>query len=236
MTSPAQREAGKQSTLRLGGPTSHIFRRDSKSRKLLLCKYTNEPSGRHTYWTLFIRCLRDNISSSHGQKSFRDISESRPHIAASAAAAANLAHRVQGVYTAAQGINLIQDLWKSVSTIVSVQPSIVLMHVGSNDMAQLAQSDPQRAESLALLVVEFARTLVRDHGVKIVILNSMVPRDSTNTRCCAKIFELNMNLFNATLLRESEHDACMLVLQPHARVLQAKGEQQRCPPPSVQLV
>ena len=110
------------------------------------------------------------------------------------------------------------------------------MHVGSIDMAQLAQSDPQRAESLALLVVEFARTLVRDHGVKIVILNSMVPRDSTNMRCCAKIFELNMNLFNATLLRESEHDACMLVLQPHGRVLQAKGEQQRCPPPSVQLV
>ena len=83
------------------------------------------------------------------------------------------------------------------------------MHIGSNDMAQLAQSDPQRAESLALLVVEFARTLVCDHGVKIVILNSMVPWDSTNMRCCAKIFELNINLFNATLLRESEHDACL---------------------------
>ena len=54
----------------------------------------------------FIRRLRDNyVVPENGRKKGRDISESRPYVAQYAAQAADLGHRVTGLYTAANGIN-----------------------------------------------------------------------------------------------------------------------------------
>ena len=50
----------------------------------------------------FIRRLRDNyVVPENGRKNGRDISENRPHVAQYAAQAADLGHRVTGLYTSA---------------------------------------------------------------------------------------------------------------------------------------
>ena len=67
----------------------------------------------------------------------RDISESRRHVASIAMDKAELDEMVSGLFTALQNINLVSDLWKAESTVVVLKPEIVLLHVGSNDLAHL---------------------------------------------------------------------------------------------------
>ena len=152
----------------------------------------------------FIRRLRDHLSPHEHGKRGRDISESRPHLAKAAAHSANIADCVRGVYTSSQRINLISDLWKSESTAISIRPSFVLLHVGSNDLAQMTHVNKTSAENSAMLVVDFANSLVNDLGVNRVIFNSVVPRDSSNMRCTADVFSTNMHHFNSVLLKEAD--------------------------------
>ena len=154
----------------------------------------------------FIRRLRDHISPPYVPHiRGRDISESHPHVAAVAARSANLAHRVRRIYTSAEGINLISDLWKSESSIVSVRPKIALIHAGSNDFARMHQVNKGQAEAAANVVVAFAKQLVCDYGVEIVIFNSMVPWDSRNMNCDAPTFSANMAYFINILCDVAEH-------------------------------
>ena len=122
------------------------------------------------------------------------------------ARSANLAHRVRRIYTSAEWIYLISDLRKSESTIVSVTPKIALIHAGSNDLTQLHQVNEGQAEAAAMLVVAFAKQLVCDYGVEIVIFNSMVPQDSHNMNCDTPTFSANMPYFNNILYDTAEHD------------------------------
>ena len=111
---------------------------------------------------------------------------------------------VRGVYTSSQRINLISDLWKSESTAISIRPSFVLLHVGSNDLAQMTHVNKTSAKNSAMLVVDFANSLVNDLGVNWVIFNSVVPRDSSNMQCSADVFSTNINHFNSVLLKEAD--------------------------------
>ena len=151
----------------------------------------------------FIRRARDYlITPESGKLQGRDISESRPHIARIAAAKAELAHGVRGLYTAAQGINLVADLWKAEPSVMNIHPAIIVMHDGSNDLSHIV--DPQTASALADSVIEFGLRLHSEFGVQTVIFNSAVARDSHNMSTDADTFLQCMNNYNATLRQASE--------------------------------
>ena len=129
-------------------------------------------------WTFFINLIAVSTRDLPGKPYSRDISESRPHIAKIAAKKAELAHGLRGLYTAAQGINLVADLWKAESSVVNVRPEIVVMHVGSNDLAPIV--DSHAATALTERVIDFGLKLHAELGVQIAIFNSAVPRNSQN--------------------------------------------------------
>ena len=152
----------------------------------------------------FIRRTRDFlIVPPHGKKG-RDISESRQHVASIAADKAELAEMVAGLFTASQNINLVCDLWKAESTVVAIRPEIVLLQVGSNDLAHIVQDDESAVAAIATSVVDFAKRLLDHFGVRFVIINSMVPRNSNNMSCSADVFLKNMTLFNRKVRHLSE--------------------------------
>ena len=136
---------------------------------------------------LFIHRARDFlITPDSGKHHGRDISESRPHIARIAAAKAELAHGVRGLYTAAQGINLVADLWKAKPSVMNIHLAIIVMHVGGNELSHIV--DPQAASALADSMIEFGLQLHSEFGVQTVIFNSVVPRDTHNMSTDADTF------------------------------------------------
>ena len=78
-------------------------------------------------------------------------------------------------------------------------PSIVLLHVGSNDLAHVVTVNPMKTLELATLVVDFAEYLHKQLHVECVIINSVVPRNSNNMSCSAEVFRANMAHFNAVI-------------------------------------
>ena len=144
----------------------------------------------------FIRRYRDHlITPENGRKSGRDISESRSHVATQAARAALLAHRVSAIYTAANNINLVTDLWKAETTFENTRPNIVVMHVGSNDLAAMSIFDQNLAEFWAQEVLNFALRLQSVFKVEGILLLSVLPRTG-RLAAQPEIFRQNMNVFN----------------------------------------
>ena len=125
-------------------------------------------------------------------------------MASIAADKAELAEMVSGLFTASQNINLVCDLWKAESTVVAIRPEIVLLHVGSNDLAHIVQDDELAFAAIATFVVDFAKGLLDHFGVRFVIINSMVQRNSNNMSCSADVFLKNMTHFNRKIRHLSE--------------------------------
>ena len=73
-----------------------------------------------------------------------DISESRPHVAKYVAQAVDLGHRVTGLYTAA---NDIEHFNKADTTVRNAMPNIVVLHVGSNDLAHVVTVNPWKLKN-----------------------------------------------------------------------------------------
>lgn len=156
----------------------------------------------------FIRRFRDTLITVHHpetatfrgrkprRKSGRDISESRIYLARQAVNNVPLAHRLSRLHTASDGINLVEELWKADSTVTNVSPAIVLLDIGSNDIAHVVNKNANNMLQLASNVIDYANTLRSKHSVAKVIINSVVPRDSDNMTCTAKIFRDNMQLYN----------------------------------------
>ena len=117
-----------------------------------------------------------------------------------AAEKADLKHRISGLYTAVQGINLVSHLWKSESTLASLSPAVVVLHVSSNDLANFWETDELEARNIAMLVIGFACHVMTHYGVKAVVLNFMLPRDSSNMQCSAETFLYNQSCTKPTLL------------------------------------
>ena len=111
-----------------------------------------------------------------------------------------LAHGVRGLYTAAQGINLVANLWKAEYSVINVHPEIVIMHVGSNDLAHIV--DSQATVNLAERMIDFCLKLHAELGVQIVIFNSVVPRDSQNMTTNPETFLQCMTTYNTKLRQE----------------------------------
>ena len=123
-----------------------------------------------------------------------DVSQSRQHLAIVAAQNARLAHCVRTLYS----INLVSDLWKTDESTVSIEPDIVALSLGSNDLAQMRAVDPDMVESLSATIIHFAQELLTKYTVKSIIINSIVPRTHRILSTPAA-FRANMEHFNSIL-------------------------------------
>ena len=165
----------------------------------LWCRKTSSSSAWTRSWNIAPAKSTTLIIPENGNFKGRDISHSRSLVAKVAAEKADLKHRISGLYTAVQGINLVSHLWKSESTLASLSPAVVVLHVSSNDLANFWETDELEARNIAMLVIGFACHVMTHYGVKAVVLNFMLPRDSSNMQCSAETFLYNMNVFNNTL-------------------------------------
>ena len=128
-----------------------------------------------------------------------DISKSRQQVASIAWDKAELAKMIFRFFTSSQNIDLVSDLWKAESTVVAISPQIVLLHIGSNDLAHFIQDDKSAIITISTSLVDFAKWLLDYFEVRFMIINSMVPRDSHNMCCSADTFLTNTTHFSRKL-------------------------------------
>ena len=107
-------------------------------------------------------------------------------------------HTVRAIYTSSDRLNFVDDLWKADSTCSTRKPQIVVLNVGSNDLAHIAHPDPASVIALIDKIVTFAKHLQSEYGVSVIVINSVLPRDG-NMQCNADTFLTNSNHFNTML-------------------------------------
>ena len=151
----------------------------------------------HFSFLLIGHYLLNKTKLANGRK-VRDVSQSRKHLAIVAAENARLAHCVSALYTASDDVNLVSDLWKTDASTISIEPDIVVLSLGSNDLAQMQAVDWDMVESLCAIIIHFAQELLTKYGVKSVIINSIVPRTHRISSTPAA-FLANMEHFNSII-------------------------------------
>ena len=145
----------------------------------------------------FIRRYRDHIvptADNARPGTGADITPSKPAVARITTVNAKLDRRILAIYTAANGINRINDLPKADSVIRQTRPDIVVVNSGSNDIATLNTVDQSKVHGF-VNVIDFGASVRSKHGVKLVVVNLVVPRDA-NIAGTAETFLENMTLFN----------------------------------------
>ena len=126
---------------------------------------------------LFIRRLRDNYfppRPAHRHPRGQDISFCHTDKAQQYSHKLGLQHHINSVYTSSNSINLISDLHRSLSLIHHIKPDILLLDIGSNDIANVHKVDPNLMLELAHELFQFAVST----QVPLVIINAVLPRTS----------------------------------------------------------
>lgn len=116
------------------------------------------------------------------------------------AQALRVSNLYQHVFTLSEGINLISHLPHTTTYLKAIGPSVLVLIVGSNDLANLRGIDHKSARRLAQETIKFAVQAPS----KRVILNAVLPRTG-NISCSAPDFRENMHTFNTTV-----KEACSL--------------------------
>ena len=145
----------------------------------------------------FIRRYRDHLippaAGFPGQG--QDITAAMPLVARQAAINAALDRRINGIYTVANQLNLIANLHMADATLNAVQPQIVILNVGSNDLANLTGVNNNHVLTMINSLVAFGEHCRADYATQLVVINSIVPRLS-NIACTPSDFTTNMETFN----------------------------------------
>ena len=138
----------------------------------------------------FVRRLRDDLLPSPSNYA-DDINSYNPTKAAALSTKLGIQHHFKGVYTISNRIVRIRDLNDCDTTISRVSARVVLIDIGSNDLAHMDRVDP-------ILMLRLA-TQITDIGAKfrksVVIINSILPRKSGIT-CTIETFLNNADLYN----------------------------------------
>ena len=100
---------------------------------------------------------------------------------------------MEGVYTYADTVVMADDLTHSIPLISAVRPNIVLMDIGSNDLANLHMTDHFSSLDLATRVFDIAKQYNEQRSVLMVIVNNILPR-SNNIACTADVFLRMQNI------------------------------------------
>ena len=149
---------------------------------------------------------------------FRDDKLSRfrgPDVDSSAPFAAQLLARRMGfddgrfcshVFTFANKVNLIEDLHGPAAKkeLEAIKPRLVVINIGSNNLAQLKTVDERAAEILAKQTHDKATEIINEHeSVRAVVVFSVVPRNDNDEdgrlKCSEDTFRANMDKFNSKL-------------------------------------
>ena len=146
----------------------------------------------------FIRRYRDHIvppADNARPGTSADITPSKPAVARIATVNAKHERHITAIYTAANCINRVNDLPKADSVIRQTWQAIVVVNSGSNDIATLNTVDHSKVLGFVNDVIDFGESVRSKHGVKLVVVNSVVPRDA-NIAGTAETFLENITLFN----------------------------------------
>ena len=140
----------------------------------------------------YTRRMRNHYMGMHvGDDETRDIVGDR---SAELAKALGISQHFEGAYTLSDKVIHARDLWDLIPSIHDIQPAIVNIAIGTNDLALLGKHDPNECLLLANTVLEFARAT----NAPVVIVEAILPRkkgiSSTPT-----IFRQNATLYNSII-------------------------------------
>ena len=99
-----------------------------------------------------------------------------------------------GAYTAADDIVFIRELEHTRRTIATVKPAVVVIDIGTNNIACLTADDHVAILNLVTRVYEFARSL----HVSLVVVNVVIPR-CKGFFCSPDVFMTNAKRYNSIL-------------------------------------
>ena len=121
----------------------------------------------------FVHRLRDAYQPGHAQGS--DIAPGQTIHAAQLSEALGVHHYISGVYTHAN-IILTQHLDSCKPAVDQIRPAVVVIQVGSNDLAQLSHFDAKAVLQTATQIYQFASSLREEFDTPIIIINAILPR------------------------------------------------------------
>jgi hypothetical protein len=147
----------------------------------------------------FIRRLRDDIlANPHQKRRIRDITWTHPYRARVLAEGLNISDFITSVYTESDNLNFIGDLDRSYTSICHVDPMVVVIDIGSNDIAQCFSGDPWAMLALATQVHDFATSIQKGALHPLIIINAVIPRIN-NMQCDPQTFRINAMQYNKCL-------------------------------------
>ena len=170
----------------------------------------------------FIRRFRDYHLPYHAGG--HDILQPNAVRAAQLSDALNLEHHVEGVHTYADNVVMADDLTHSIPLIRAVRPNIVLMDIGSNDLANLHMTDHFSSLDLATRVFDIAKQYNEQRSVPMVIINSILPR-SNNIACMADVFLRNAEHYNNVVSNYCDKKKIIYNKQRGFHFMEIQGQQ-----------
>ena len=141
----------------------------------------------------FVRRLRDEaLPPPHFR--LKDVAWHHSQKAISLATNLALDEVYQEVYTVSDGLVFISDLKLANSTLFNLKPELVVVDIGSNDIANVALCEPTRMLDMATQVFEFADSI---QGAQAVV-NAVLPR-TNNISGHPSVFRQNATQYNVCL-------------------------------------
>jgi hypothetical protein len=142
----------------------------------------------------FIRRLRDdNIHHTKGRHGL-DIGTHSDINATLFAKCIGVHHHVRRIYTHTNYILFIKDIARCSLLITKIKPGIVLIDIGSNDLASVTKVNPALMLELATQITDSATQL----SSSVIIINGILPRTAGMT-ASAETFQDNADLYNRFL-------------------------------------
>lgn len=142
----------------------------------------------------FIRRMRDELMPrTDGMMRGLDINYFPPTPAELFAKKMALSDHIQHVYVMSNRVNMISDLnsFDCTELVRQVQPDLIFMDIGSNDLACLGAVSPVQVMQLVSVLVKFAES----QKTEVVIVCAILPRTGDLETTPATFLE-NMNLYN----------------------------------------
>lgn len=145
----------------------------------------------------FIRRLRDHVMVSGSPTSREnntrphDITPGHPSHAAAAVRGLRLDHHFEAVHTVSDNIIFIADIITARHIIIHSRPTVLVVDIGSNDIARFDSVKPREMLNLAhTLHLELIRI-----AAPLTIINAVLPRDAGIVSTPA-VFRENAHIFN----------------------------------------
>ena len=124
----------------------------------------------------------------------RDISMNHGARAGALAIALRIDHIFQAVYTETNGLYLVKQLDRSTLLLTTTSPQAAIIDIGSNDIANVSEVDPNKMLKLATDVHNFACEI----QPRLVVVQAVLPR-TENLSCTTETFVTNADRYNQIL-------------------------------------